>query len=821
MCLPYLFLFGAAVSSSIFGAASAAATDPARVRAEKLVAQMTQDEKFGFIQQNKDSTNVSSGYTGALPAVPRLGIPEMRMNDGPQGFRGPAGTSTQWPSGLTVAHSWDRALFRQWGEALGAEFAGKGANVMYGPGLNVQRLSNGGRSFEYGSGEDPFLGYELIQGEVRGIQSQGVVANAKHFIDNQQEGYLKGAGDRHYTNEIVDEKTQMELYWPPFEGAIKAGVLSIMCANNMVNGVYVCENNRTGNWLLREHGGFQGWMCSDYDGTRSTIDAANHGLDIAMPGPPHRPDYFGAPLRKAVENGDVSQATIDEKVTRVVYALAKVGALDTPKAGNASTDVTSGAHRALARTLAASAATLLRNERGALPLDLAALKRGKPGSVALIGSAAAAPGAIFGGGGSGAVQPKEAVSVHDALLSRLGQQPPAPTFTCDTVDKDTDYFAGKGGSTRLSAKTVDACCAGCHGNDPAKWASFTFDAASGNCWCHSCSASTATKRNHTGYVSGGCAPAPAPEPVPGPLVYNDGTDAASAAALAKTAAVAIVVLAQTSHEGADRTTLALDQDALVASVTAAQPNTVVLAVSPGPFLTAWRGGTAAIVELGMAGEQEGEAAADVLFGDVNPGGKLPHTLPNAWNETAMAPRQYPGVPPSPDAAKGEAACSTTPTAPTADGHNPAGGTGFAPCSPYEAHYDEGLEVGYRWYDAHGVAPAYAFGHGLSYTTFSYSNLTVSASAVSVDVANTGKVGGQEVAQLYLAFPASRFKQLKGFEKVQLGAGETQTVTFALNDRSVSEWDVGTHAWLKTKGEFSVMVGSSSRDIRQQGKMIVQ
>ena len=802
-------------------------TEDPYARAVRLVGLMTQDEKFGLIQQS-GTVHHTKGYTGCLPAVPRLGIPETRMNDGPQGFRGPAGTSTQWPSGLTVAHSWDRALFRAWGEALGAEFAGKGANVMFGPGLNVQRLPNGGRSFEYGSGEDPFLGHELVQGEVAGIQAQGVVANAKHFIANDQEGYVRGAGDRHYTSEVLDERTLMELYFPPFEGALKAGVLSVMCANNLVNGVYVCENNRTGNWLLREHGGFKGWMCSDYDGTRSTIDAANHGLDIAMPGPPHRPDYFGAPLRKALANGDVAQATIDEKATRVVYSLAAVGALDVPKNGTAATDVTSDVHRALARRLATAGATLLQNEGGLLPLDLAKLKRGAVGSVAVIGAAAAGGGAIYGGGGSGAVVPKAPVSVLDALLARFGQTPSPAAANCTVADKGTDYFASGGKKSKKMAlakgSSVATCCAACNSDKGSGWARFTFDQAdagkaSAGCWCHPGGAFT-TKR-HPGYDSGVCGAAPA---APGPVVFADGSDVAAAAQLAAQAAVVIVVIAQTSHEGQDRTTLALDQDALAAAVArAAGPGkTIVITVTPGPFLTAWRNDTGAILDLGFAGEQEGEAAADVLFGAANPAGKLPHTLPNAWNETAMAVRQYPGI--APNLAKGEVACSSKPTAPTADGHNPAGGTGAAPCVPYEAHYDEKLQIGYRWYDAHGVAPAFPFGHGLSYTSFTYADLAVSKSAVRFTVTNTGAVPGAEVAQLYLGFPAAAGeppRQLKGFEKTAvLAPGASQTVTLVLDARSFSIWDVAQSAWSVVPGDFKVTVGSSSRDARLHATVTV-
>eukprot|EP00756_Hemistasia_phaeocysticola_P051046 Hpha_TRINITY_DN26229_c0_g1::TRINITY_DN26229_c0_g1_i1::g.184661::m.184661/K05349/bglX; beta-glucosidase len=713
-------------------AAASAGEDP-WARAVRLVAQMTQDEKFELIQQNLGARNTSCTrlkhkYVGCLVGVPRLGIPDVRLNDGPEGFRGPAGLSTQWPSGLTLAHSWDPILMREYGVALGTEFAAKGANVMYGPGLNVARLANGGRSFEYGSGEDPFLGAALVGEEVQGIQAQGVVANAKHFIDNNQEGYF-GAGDRHNSTAVIDERTQMEIYYPPFEAAIDAGVLSFMCANNMVNGVYACEYNATMNGLLRGRSGFKGWVCSDYDGTRSTIDAANHGLDIAMPGPPNRPDYFGAPLRAALANGDVLQSTIDDKVTRVVYSLAAVGALDTPKAGTPDTDVTSQAHRALARKFAAQSATLLQNNKGLLPLDHEALVASGAGSILLVGDAAG-KGAIYGGSGSGKVTPKAPVSVLDALSARLN------------------------GSTSV-------------------------------------------------------------------LKYLDGSDKAAVTKAAKKAQVVVVVIAQTSSEGRDRTTLVLDGDDMVSTAASAQPNTVVIAISPGPFLTKWRDTVAAVLDFGMAGEQEGAAVVDVLFGDVNPGGKLPHTLPNEWNETKMSLAQYPGSPPV--LKKGEVVCSKIPTASTANGRNPSGGTGAAPCVPTAAHYEEKLLVGYRWYDAHDVVPAYPFGHGLSYTVFAYAGLRVQRGAVRFNVTNTGSVAGAEVAQVYLVYPAAAGEPpqvLRGFKKVWLPASGTSVVEIPLSDRSYSVWDTEAHNWSLVQGEFEVRVGASSRDIRLKGSITI-
>jgi beta-glucosidase len=714
--------------------AVAHAADPARARAEKLVASMTQAEKFGFFQ---GSHNGDRAYVGIVTGVPRLGIPDLRLNDGPEGFRDNKhpGTSTQWPSGLTVAHSWDPAAFGQWGAAMGAEFAGKGANVLYGPAVNVARIANGGRSFEYLSGEDPFLGYTLVQPMVAGIQKQGVIANAKHYIDNNQEGLLGprppynkyGRGDRHSTSSEVSERVNMELYFPPFSGAVEAGVLSVMCGNNLVNGLYACESEHVMTTMLREYGGFAGWACSDYDGTRSTVDAANNGLEIAMPGAPNRPDYFGADLLAAVAAGTVSQATIDEKATRVVYSMAALGILDTPNNNTADMDVTSPAHAALARHLSAASTTLLKNEGGLLPL----LQNGL--TIGLIGAAAINGTAIFGGDGSGKVTPKSAVTIEEALKSHFGAA-------------------------------------------------------------------------HVRHAK----------------------DGANAAAVAAAADVAIVVLAQTSTEGHDRANLTLFQSELVPLAAAANKNTIVVTISPGPYLTApWLGAAAALLDMGLPGEQEGSALVDVLTGAVNPAGRMPHTLPNVENEVRMTEAQYPGTPPNctnsyPGNCAGTGsppACGDTPD-PT-----PAATGGAATCVPTYANYTEGLEVGYRWYDAHGVTPAFAFGHGLSYTTFGYSGLSVGADrAVSATVTNTGKVRGAEVAQLYLRYPEAAgepFKQLRGFQKVMLEPGATAIVHFALPDRWLSTWDEGAHAWKLARGTFAVHVGASVADIRLSSNFTVE
>ena len=704
--------------------------DQHAARVEALVGNMTLDEKISMLQGNTDL----HGYVGRTVGVPRLGIPDLRMNDGPEGFRNAdrkyAGTTTQWPSGLTAAHSFNRSLMHTYGIAIGEEFYGKGANVYFGPGLNVQRISNGGRSFEYLSGEDPFLGYELVQPIITGVQSQKVIANAKHFIDNSQEGSIPenstekfGRGDRHSTSASIDKTTQMEMYFPPFEGAVRAGVASFMCSNNLINGEYSCQHNATQNQLLKERYGFRGFICSDYDGTRSTIDAALGGLDIAMPGPPVRPDYFGGMLKKEVGR-NVPESVVDDKVRRILWAMSSTGVLDDTNPNTPDKDVTSPEHVALARELAAASCILIKNEDSTLPL----VKKSK---IAVVGLAADGKGAIYGGSGSGKVTPKQPVSILDAL--------------------------------RAEEK--------------------------------------------------------------GDIPYTNGTNLSAISETVKGCDVVIIVLAQISTEGRDRATIGLPQSELVRAVYATTPaRIIVVTISPGPFLTDFAPYAHAIVDMGFPGEQEGLGLVDVLMGRYNPSGKLPHTLPHRLNDVEMTSSQYPGIPPTNRTKNGSAPLRTCGFVPPM---NPPDSK-WVPCSPTTAEYTEKLLVGYRWYEHHKVKPAYAFGHGLSYTSFSYENLLVKATggggdviaSVSITVGNTGKCFGREVVQLYLKYPDSTYKQLRGFEVAALEQGESASFEFALTRRWLSAWNGKKDGFELVHGKFDVYIGSSSSDIREVGILYI-
>lgn len=418
--------------------------------------------------------------------------------------------------------------------------------------------------------------------------------------------------------------------------------------------------------------------------------------------------------------------------------------------------------------------------------------------IALIGSDSTNP--VVHGGGSGSVAPTYIVSPYDAISIRntgkippsFPKQAPSGPVNCTILDKDTDYFITNGGSKNLGGgyNSPAACCAGC-GAAGSEWLYFTHT-QDNSCWCHVGVGKKETVGKQ-GYTSGSCRagtpPAPGPSPSSSVTTYT-GDDPTAAATAAAAADVAVVFVSTTSSEGSDRKTLAFsdDQNAMVAAVAKAQKKTIVVMVNPGAVLTPWTGDVAACMTMFMPGLEMGNSLSDILYGDVNPSGRLPLTFPNVDNEQQFTQSQWPGLPVK---------------------------TGL------ESTYTEKLNVGYRWYDAHQVTPKFAFGHGLSYASFAYSDLTVTGLTISFTVKNTGTVAGAEIPQLYIGFPSSAGeppKVLRGFEKVMLQAGGEETVTFALDSGMLSVWDVTEHGWAPVSGTFQVYVGASSRDIKLTGTL---
>uniref|UniRef100_A0A7S2RZD8 Probable beta-glucosidase G n=1 Tax=Mucochytrium quahogii TaxID=96639 RepID=A0A7S2RZD8_9STRA len=376
----------------------------AYMRAESVpgVDELTLEEKIRLLH----GTGSKCGYTGEVAGVERVGIPALRSNDGPQGFRGRKGRSTAYPCSLSMASSFSRTDVYAWGREISKEFSEKGANIMLGPGLNVARVPNNGRNFEYLSGEDPHLGSVLASYSIRGIQSvDGMIATMKHFVCNNFETH------RQTVNVVVDETTLNELYYPPFRAAVKAGVLSVMCSYNKINGHYACENEGTLVKTLKREWGFKGFVMSDWSATHSTQQALMSGLDSEMP----TGKYFGKNLQNLVEGNHSLLPFVDNAVERILYALKQANLLGGSGGGcRTNVDVTSSIRRSLAREFAIAGTILLRNYNGVLPL-------GKDTRVALVGKQAKLR-RISSGFGSGHVDPgKRAVTVYTGLLSAIKQ----------------------------------------------------------------------------------------------------------------------------------------------------------------------------------------------------------------------------------------------------------------------------------------------------------------------------------------------------------------------------------------------------------------
>jgi beta-glucosidase len=673
-------------------------------RARLVLAQMTQAEKLGYLAT--DGFNLG-GHTGRNLGIPRLGVPDVDQTDASGGVR--QGQATALPASVSLAASFDRGMAKRYGALVGDEAKNTGNDILLGPGVNIHRVPNNGRNFEY-YGEDPELAKVIAVEYIEGLQRTGVMGSVKHFAGNNQEGVPGGPGSRYKVNAAIDERTLRELYLPAFEAAVKdAGVATVMTAYNKVNGEYMGENCPLVRDLLKGEWAFDGIALSDYfAGVYTTADSLNCGLDLENPSP-----VWFSPERLAggLGSGQVSQATIDEHVQRQLRTLFKFGVFDRapfPENGPIDTD----AHSRAAREFSERGIVLLKNDRDPLPLDLATVDR-----IAVIGEAA---DDYAVGAGSSQVAPTRIVTALDGIRARAGA-----------------------GAT---------------------------------------------------------------------VVHDDGTDPERAARTAAAADVAIVVAATREGEGADRPCLSLasacnpqpaidldgpgpvygDQDAVIARVAAAQDDTVVVVQSGTPVLMPWLDRVSAVLEAWYPGQEGGNAIARVLFGDVNPSGRLPVTFPEREADTPFAghPERYPGI---------------------AD----------------EAVYSEGVFVGYRHFDEQGIEPLFAFGHGLSYTTFDYSGLRIRRRGdgrvdVSVRVRNTGERDGREVAQLYLGMPDPKAgveqppRWLRSFRRLSLQKGESERVTFRLNRRDFSYWDADADRFTVAPGCYRIMVGASSRDIREQG-----
>lgn len=768
-------------------------------------------------------------------SVDRLGIGPLRVTDGPAGARGhrwSVGTSASLPCGSALAATWNRDLVRRVGRVLADEARAKGAGVLLGPTVNIHRHPLNGRHFECFS-EDPYLTAEMAVAYIEGVQERGVGACVKHFVCNDQEH------ERHTISVEVDERVLREIYLPPFEAAVQhANVWSVMGAYNRFWGTYCCENPDLLLRLLKEEWSFDGVLMSDWFGTHSTA-AVEAGLDLEMPGPAK---YLGPFLVDAVNRGEVRQTAVAEAAGRVVRLIERAAAGMAPAPAETPA--------AVARAAAAEAIVLLRNSE-VLPLD-----PGRVRSIAVIGPQASR--LAVQGGGSAEVTPAYISSPLEAIQRRAGNEVqvtyepgcalPGPTPPLDyrwvrtgpggepgiQVDVFTSTepsgtpvlretlsrsIARWGGSPApgVAAGHFSARAIGEFVPDrPGTWELGLASAGQARLFLDDrllvvSSAPDAYYRQGSTEVTAQVElEAGSSHRLVAEFTVDSGMEmaglrigarpvppadaqqrAVQAAAQADVALVLVGYDGAWESEGADRPHMDLpgQQDDLIRAVAAANPRTVVVVNAGAPVRMPWADEVAAVLQLWFPGMEGGNALADVLFGDLDASGRLPTSFPRRLEDSPAYPN-YPGQ----------------------DG---------------VVRYQEGLLVGYRHYDRVGIEPRFCFGHGLSYTRFEYSNLRVRAGDdrhvhVDVDIANVGERRGYEVAQVYVRDPASSAdrpdKELREFAKLELEPGQTRTLSFDLPPRAFAHWDPHRKAWLVEPGEREVVVGSSSRDLRQSARL---
>ncbi|WP_438294974.1 beta-glucosidase [Streptomyces sp. HUAS TT7] len=797
----------AAAAGTLAAPARALPATPASRRVEALIARLTPDEKVGLLHGADDPGKL--GQAGYVPGVPRLAIPPLRLADGPAGVRVTA-HATALPAPVMLASAFDPALAREYGEVIGREGRALGQDVLLSPMVNLIRTPYAGRNYETFS-EDPLLGADLVAEEIRGIQSQGLIATVKHFALNNQEK------DRMSIDVRIAEQPLRELELRGFEAAVAAGAGAVMGAYNKVNGTFACENKPILGDILRDGWGFDGWVMTDWFAAHSTVAALTAGLDMEMPSG----NFFADALKKAVLDGSVSEALVERSVRRILSVMDRFGLLDGSAPARPGRDPRAGARTAL--KVAKAGATLLHNRHATLPLT-GRTARG----IAVIGPTGTIP--FVSGGGSAHVVPDHAQSPLDALRARAGE------------GAHIDYALGED----LFGKPLPGTSEGAdfEGQGVAPGATWTYDGT----------LTVAEADEWTFYVHySGDRPKvlldgtelfpPAPglgELFTGGLVgaapdgltvrrstlnLTAGThrltitakgrdkgqlfrlrrttgatraaDVAEAVRAARAAESVVLFAYEDATEGADRTSLALPghQGELIEAVAAANSRTTVVLNTSSCTTMPWLDRVGAVLQMYYPGQEGAEATAAVLFGDCDPGGRLTQTFPVSDDRHPMAgnPRRYPGV----------------------DGTE---------------EYSEGIHLGYRWYDAEGVEPLFPFGHGLSYTTFEYADLSVRPDgdglAVGFTVRNTGRRTGTTVAQVYLGpSPDLRLDQarraLAGYRRLELEPAGEQRVTVRISARSLSSWDPERHGWVLGTGTREVSVGVSAREQRLVGHGLVR
>lgn len=785
-------------------------------RVEATLRQMTLEEKIDLIG------GVDGFY---VRGVPRLNVPRLKMSDGPVGVRN-YGPTTAYPATLALAATFDPELARKFGTAIGRDSRARGVHIWLAPGVNLARVPQNGRNFEY-LGEDPLVAGKLAAGIIRGVQSQGVVATVKHFAGNEHED------DRNRDSSVIDERTLRELYLRPFERAVKEGnVWAVMSGYNLLNGTYCAEHPWLVDQVLKKEWGFKGIYMSDWGAVHSTLGTFRHGLDLEMPGP----DFLNQKaIKPLLEKGEVSVAMLDDKVRRILrltYAME----FDKRPQEDKSIPAADATSEAAALAVAREGTVLLQNRNGLLPLD-----RGRVRKILVVGPNGE-PGA-FGGGGSSYTTPSHRTHLVQAIRAaagsgvdvrfRLGLPDPIASVKATDLylpDQPTvkgvraEYFANVNlqgtpavvredpridfkwnappaaglGNTQYSVRWTGAY-------RPQKAGDHLFVARSDDgirvsvdgkrvidSWGdRGATTDVATVKLEAGrsyrivveyYQGGGEAEARFGIMPGGWSIERD-----LPSAEVKSADVVVIASGLNDRlegEGFDRPfRLPAGQEALLKHVLALNPRTVIVNNSGGPVdLAPFTSKAGAILQAWYPGMNGNQAVAEILFGTTNPSGKLPLSWPGDLRGT-----YYESAYPS----KGR-----------------------------QMPYREGLFMGYRWFDANKNTPLFPFGKGLSYTTFALSKPEAKVAGemieIAVTVKNTGRRAGTETVQVYSGYVKESIprpiRELRGFSRTRLQPGEERRIHLSIPKSDLAYYSVREKGWRLEKGAVNFWIGTSSRDL---------
>ncbi len=714
-------------------------------RIDDLLSQLTLEEKINMIH------GVALFHSGG---VPRLGIPPLKMSDGPMGVRKEfaydswtnVGTTddlvSYLPSNSALASTWSRELAYKTGQVLGAEARGRGKDVILAPGINIKRSPLCGRNFEYMS-EDPRLVEELVVPLIKGIQENDVAACVKHLAANNQET------DRLEVDTYIDERTLREIYLPGFKAAIDKGEShTIMGAYNRLYGEYCSQSRYLLTELLRDEWGYDGAVISDWGAIHDTKEAAESGLDIEMSVMANFDNYYMAnPLLEAVRNGEIKEEFIDKKIRNILRTMLRLNMLGEDRKNRVPGTYNAPHHRETILECAQESIILLKNENSRLPIQKDSLK-----TLAIIGQNGERIHA--GGGGSAEIKALYEISPLLGMRMELGG------------NIEVKYAKGYFVPTKKE--------------EGLNWQEDSLEKQD------------ITKEEEQLYA----------EKLEEELKVRQEELLHEAVALARDTEEVILIVGldhEYDVEGGDRKDMRLPygQDRLINEVLAVNPNAIVVVVAGSPIeMGSWANDASAIVWSYYAGMESGRALAKVLLGEINPSGRLAETFPKTHMD-----------------------CSA----------HKLGEFGLYG----KITYNEGVYVGYRYYDSYDIDVEFPFGHGLSYTTFEYSDLILEIDKDNKDdidvriqatIKNTGSVYGAEVVQVYVSDKEASVErpihELKGFAKVYLKPGEKQNINISLNKDSFSFYDIESHSFVVEPGEFIIRLGSSSRDIKLQDSITV-